>query len=1195
MPTPTLHDLLQYGRKADIDYKPQSEMSPGGQFAKGMEKTGATGAWNWFERNIEAPFGTAVKYSWEKLTPWQEAGQKRIDELKAQGLSEWEAARQVYDESNAWIKMGTQAVNPLYWIPVGGWATKAGTAAGRLATRAGAETAGRAITQAAKVPLAAERAVGGLVAAPFKGVGKITAPALRKIAKPEVDRMLGNMERWGLKDYGVKGDIVFRGEGLAVPSTEEIMANLVRPTTAKALARQVSHIPVVGKPAQKFMGLASRNAFIQSEAEARVLAENIRSSWLARSWPDAFNRLNALGDQYKIWGTRDLGQIDDVMARNVKLKKGQSPYIDDVLEHYTEYELTSLQRAWAQEYHAIRQEWRALLKKEGITKLGAFDDTLHSFRQGMGRMNKEMDEIAQWEPASAVGGGKVGREQSFLKPRSYETQAEGVADRIVYNANKVDTLQNELKMMTKIFRDENIKRQIQPMAKRTTKVGEIAHYDPSTEAMIHHPAFQGYIFDKEVTEAFKRGMGEPVTRLGELAIPIIKPLTNVSKGLRTAIATLDLSGPFIQGLPVLGKNPALWAKEAYRSFTYMLKPQNFAKYMTKPENIRTANLWRRYGLYIGGSEYAMGRAPIEAFASKVGGIAGEKGRIAGRGLVRKTYGRTEVAFSSFGDAARLEMAKAMEPLCKTADDFVRVASELNKMTGVISPLELGLGRTQQLTEQLFFFAPRYLRAGFALSADIFRGGMGGALARESLGHFMAGGMIFYIQTCRALGAEPQLDPTKATFMTVPIGNQNIGIGGFMTSGFRFMSHLVTYTVEGDWKGLGKQEGESLSDYFTRQRQENPFLKFFYSKTSPFVGGVAEIWTGRDYMGEEYETPSDWAKFLADKTLPIAVQSAWQEPNVASMAAEFAGARTFPQNAWTKTSQLRDQRAQEAFGKSWDDLEADERQNLRTSFPDIAEAEKNARESWVSGVEGKTQAEWSAKRDNIQSKYLEALGRAQQAFLDGQVDGEKFREMVDDASLIKRDDYNDLKNEYPGIYTRFKDKEIDPDHAFDIALDEYYAIWDEPEAVDQYGLINWDVVETARQAWATRWPDMVERVQTYIAEGHSDEPELVQELRKAREILRPYWQIRDYVLSSWKLPDGTPIDLNVIDNNATLEKLRNSTDPRAKIVVKIIEDRLGLTAALQAVTEVRRLVRTEKNPDGTLKNPEIARYYDMFYG
>ncbi|KKL74638.1 hypothetical protein LCGC14_2062900, partial [marine sediment metagenome] len=195
-----------------------------------------------------------------------------------------------------------------------------------------------------------------------------------------------------------------------------------------------------------------------------------------------------------------------------------------------------------------------------------------------------------------------------------------------------------------------------------------------------------------------------------------------------------------------------WARGAASSFKAFLKPQEYQKYLVG----NLDNLMERanFGGYVGGFEFMEAMPSLQKSAAMVTRLALRKPAI-GRTAIQQTYGRFEASFGAFGDVMRNEMWKGLKRGAKSEADLMEIARHIDRMTGVMSSKGLGLGKTQRDFEQAFlFFAPRYTRAGFALVADIFKGGFTGDQARKALGSMMAAGAVMYAGIVKALGQEP---------------------------------------------------------------------------------------------------------------------------------------------------------------------------------------------------------------------------------------------------------------------------------------------------------------------------------------------------------------------------------------------------------------------------------------------------------
>ena len=400
------------------------------------------------------------------------------------------------------------------------------------------------------------------------------------------------------------------------------------------------------------------------------------------------------------------------------------------------------------------------------------------------------------------------------------------------------------------------------------------------------------IFPKEVVKSVEIALGDKGNRW-------LKAASATSSTMRLLVAAMDFSAPFIQGLPVLGRRPDVWAKATINHYGYFLKPEKLYQYLSKPAVLAIRKERMLHGSSMGSFEYFKALPDVQKWttsaAGKLKGPTRGVSEKVGKGIVKgieQTYGRAEAAFTGFGEVARNEMWKALKRDSMSPKRLDELAAVVDRMTGVMSSQALGVGLSQSQFESAFaFFAPRYTRAGLSLFSSMFRGGYTGAEARKALGGMMAGGAAMYYGVATALGQEPDFDPTSSGFMTIKIGNDRVGVGGIFTSLARFGADVVATTAQNPSDLFWPYEDKKLN------RWDNPFVRFLYSRTSPltgaFVGAVVER---ADYFGKPIEEPSEWARFLAEKATPIAFQRAYtpSELSPAGLAGEIMGLRTFPQ-------------------------------------------------------------------------------------------------------------------------------------------------------------------------------------------------------------------------------------------------------------------------------------------------------------
>lgn len=438
-----------------------------------------------------------------------------------------------------------------------------------------------------------------------------------------------------------------------------------------------------------------------------------------------------------------------------------------------------------------------------------------------------------------------------------------------------------------------------------------------------HPLFRGRLFPQEVAEVLDDfSFRQPNV--------VWRSTQDVASTLRTLVAAMDFSPMFIQGLPMLGRFPAKWAKTTGLAFDVLFHPNNAHTYLAKAEN--AAIRMRHPPILKGTFEFYEALPKIAKIP-----IVGKP--------IAKVYKPFERFFTFWGDAARTELAKALEPAFIRAGEAEKLATYVNRMTGVMETRALGIGSTQRAIETSWvFFAPRYTRSCMAYVGNLFSKGIVGYEARRSLGQLAAGGAIMYAATAKALGQEPQFDPRYPDFMTLQVGNRNVGIGGFYYSFLRFTADLTSSVLE---DGPAKRQ-----DFLSLSRKDNPFIKFMYNRASPLTGLTVELFQRRDYLGQPFETPADWAHWLfVEHMMPIALQEMVPAPGEEFpsripeiLIAEEFGMRTFPREPFYE---LRDTYSQQVFGQTWSDLYdvseegkysmSKKHDYLLENFPDLKEA------------------------------------------------------------------------------------------------------------------------------------------------------------------------------------------------------------------------------------------------------------------
>ncbi len=699
-----------------------------------------------------------------------------------------------------------------------------------------------------------------------------------------------------------------------------------------------------------------------------------------------------------------------------------------------------------------------------------------------------------------------------------------------------------------------------------------------TEATIFHPAFQGKIYPKDVA-------GEIQRYWDDVGFGALNKAATISGEMRTLVAAADFSAMFIQGLPGIALHPKAWGRGAALSFKAFLKPQEYQKYLVG----NLDNLMERanFGGYVGGFEFMEAMPSLQRTAAMATRLALRKPAI-GRTAIQQTYGRFEASFGSFGDVMRNEMWKGLKGGAKSETDLMEIARHIDRMTGVMSSKGLGLGKTQRDFEQAFlFFAPRYTRAGFALVADTMKGGFTGDQARKALGSLMAAGAIAYAGTATALGQEAHFDPTSGKFMTIEITDpvtgttRHFGIGGMMTSLMRLGADVAA-------SATGKGLNEPL-DFVKLNRFDNPFLKFMFSKSAPLTGFTEGMMFGHNYFGEPFENPQDYAMFLGEQVMPIALQSAFMEKEGLSptaIAAEELGMRTFPRSDWEKRNDIRDQLAQEAYGIDWQQVGLQYGElaqlQLERGSPELQAATEQAAEttSKMARGEGIVWDAWRKEGASVEERYRQSIMTASAEFA-AIGDGTTFREKADEASAIRRAMYSQREQspEYVEVNQYF-DQPLTPEaisrmNPKDVARREYYRSLYTPDMYDQFGNYRFDEADRREQLFVQQYGQgMLDYVEEYMG-AKWDEPPALQALKAARDALQPYWDIERRVWSQ------LPPELKQISDQI---KILERTDPIS--AKRMLFNYPQIVFARRQIALLKRQLKAS--------NIEIAKALEMFY-
>jgi len=683
---------------------------------------------------------------------------------------------------------------------------------------------------------------------------------------------------------------------------------------------------------------------------------------------------------------------------------------------------------------------------------------------------------------------------------------------------------------------------------------------------IMQPFAGGKIFDQEFIDAFNKFFG------WDKGLGVLRATSDVAGIMRITKAALDLSMMAIQGMPAWGLahaylliDPKIGAELTgawYRAFLHSCEsffhPSTLASFMAKNEEIALQRI------AMGGSSRAVDYfATLEA-RTGLGGWA-EKAMAK---IPLKPYHRAEIAFYGAGEMVRNEFWRILSPKAIKSGQEFELARFLDRITGIIDPATIGVPLTVRQLEQTFgWFAPAYTRACLTVVADIFRGGYTGHMARRAIGGMIGAGAMYFagVQFSAALlegksaeqawntvleGFGLTQDPITGTwewrptgaFMTMKVGNYRFGFGGFWYGLLRLAGNISACVNEVG--GKERIDLVRLLKYGSFNKKDNPFIYWWYSRSSPLVGFGFDLASGQDFLGYPIETPMDYAQYILTRFEPIWMEQGLnplipglgrdhEVPEGAARAAvipaEIFGLRTFPESGWVKfydkaleyigrmpATEL-DEKQMAAWREGtlgWNQLSEIQRTRLLTRYPDLNELYEEAQAD--SAVRSSPQwAAWSKRVDEERATYYERINDLTDLLIRGEINTQEYREKAGEAgsnyyaimAALERDPA------YADIYDYFAKKEAEGDkYGFkdDIALAEYQSYIQFAEVVDEHGDPDWDERDRRVDEFIEEWgEDVYQRIQQYL----QDERKLkglnevwVRRSKDSEALGRAYWRL-----------------------------------------------------------------------------------------
>ena len=467
------------------------------------------------------------------------------------------------------------------------------------------------------------------------------------------------------------------------------------------------------------------------------------------------------------------------------------------------------------------------------------------------------------------------------------------------------------------------------------------------------------------------------------------------------------------------------------------------------------------------------------------------------------------------------------------------------------------------------------------------GGLRGQLARRTLTQMAGGGLGMYMGTALAVGQEPKLDPTRGDFMTIRVGNSNIGVGSFWTSFVRLIANTGS-------KAIG-DPGALLSP----STRDNPILRWMRGRAAPGGSLAVNILSGADYIGEPLDrnpfnfTGSDsiWRNVGTNSVTPFAVEAALlQTPHKAGgwgTAAELVGGRQFPVSNATSRNDLRDELGMQHYGKKWEDLNGLQREKIRN--PDAPLHQGDPRVATLNKLTDEVREQrvlrgesidvlvddFNAERQRANDEWDDSVEEMRIDLNFGLIDLPEFRKRIRGSNRQRRSVMNFLNSstDFEKVQEHFANlREMGiggPERIEDFAYDNFIALITNPD-YEFAGTVDYERLDKDIEDFNRLWDgdpaggEIAAYIQARFDEGRDIDP-LVAEYYEGRDLFKFYWQdVEEATLARRN-------DRESVEAAFTQWKKFDNDIQREFLM----EENPGLRAFLDQVSRVRRKLR-EKN-------------------
>jgi len=377
-------------------------------------------------------------------------------------------------------------------------------------------------------------------------------------------------------------------------------------------------------------------------------------------------------------------------------------------------------------------------------------------------------------------------------------------------------------------------------------------------------------------------------------------------------------------------------------------------------------------------------------------------------------------------------------------------------------------------------------------------------AAKTLLTFVGGG-VGLLSLLNATGNKVETDPRSGDFGKIKVGDTRLDIWRGYLQYTRFIAQMLTGERKSAYGNMNKAERSEVAS------------RFLQSKSSPAFGLMADLLRGETFMGEPiFNDTTGFSRAAMQRVIPLAMQDIMDavEQNgsngalVAAPAMLGIGALTYVNNYIRVKNKI----AEDEGFTSWDEIDPKtqreienrnaelqaaqidfDRQVMGTAWGDWRNAGQAIDDVFTHNVE-QASAKFSASgngieyRDDITTAFAERRG------------GFAAREREDRfADIVKR---NNITNTAEALVS------LGPEQ---LAIKVYYDALFGEDMYDEFGDYRFDEARLRKEQLQQQLgAEMFDYVEEYQGLKFENLPAEFHELQEAKEIMKPYWAVREEV-------------------------------------------------------------------------------------